>query len=114
VGKMKEFTISRNSFETGLEVEISVKTKENVSDLESYLKGVELLIDSIDLKSACSGDIDQHQESLKRILFMIADNIGIEGGYDHLELDYDEETDQPIIKDNHRIELLKSIINNLS
>lgn len=107
--KMKEFVISRNNFKTGFEAEVSVKTKDD-SDLESTLKGIELLIESIDLKHACNEDNALYEESMKRILFMIADNLGCEGGYDYLDIKYDEDTDQPIITNKERVQFLKTFL----
>lgn len=73
-----KISISSGFIDTGFETKVSIETNED-DRLEAVLKGIEVLIGSIDEKEL--GDFEKFNDSMNRILYNVADHIGFNGWY---------------------------------
>jgi hypothetical protein len=103
-----EIKIATGTIEGGNpEIEISLKSIE-LNDVELILKGIEILIDSIDL------DQDPNYDTMSQILHTVADRIGFNGWYNvssEFNIKYDEDSEGYVSNREKRI-LLRQYIEN--
>lgn len=114
MSKLKnQLTISGYDTDKDLNTEIIVKANTE-SDLEMILQGIENLVETIDPKHVCKEDFTAYNDSMKRILHAVADNIGFQSDWyrtnPNIEMHYDEKSEESYVTDKSKIEILESFI----
>lgn len=74
-----ELMMSTGDIESGeTDFQITIKGNEE-SNLDLSIRGIQMLIESIDVKHACNEDYEKYTDALKTILLSIATSLECEG-----------------------------------
>jgi hypothetical protein len=113
--KYNEMQLETNIQEDGqYNVQVKIKSKET-EEIDILLSGIKSLIDYIGVESLCEGDEKKYHETLKKVIYTVADNIGFTTGayIEKLEatIQYDKRTGEPSVDEASRKAIIIDYLN---
>lgn len=113
--KYNEMQLETNIQEDGqYNVQVKIKSKET-EEIDILLSGIKALIDYIGVESLCEGDEKKYHETLRKVIYTVADNIGFTTGayIEKLEatINYDKKTGAPLVDEASRKEMIIRYLN---